>query len=622
MSMREQHPGPAPGVADPAATGVGAWRASLRTRHAVADLLRRVQQFWRSSGLDLVQPTPNLLARLVDDCPAPERGAASPSALPGSLLAGVVEEALGQLDLARRLLDRLAAVAAVPPGPRAEALALFRSGRARRDAQRAAVIASLHAEAERRWSLELEPWIRSSATRVSSRLQHRLTQEAMRPAGRRLAADQLEASCLGRLSDERSALFAEGAAAGRAQAVLLLERARQWLREQVDDPNLELARLVAVRVDGSLSEGHWMDSREVRLPDAETLAPAADRRSGPEPRAHGLRRWRVARPIARLALLLHLRARIASVVSATADTLSTRLRQHLHAAVQEMDLASAAALKGVSRRVETLLDQETNLGEWWNAAGRDEWTALVARLRRARACLLASVPLPEDTLPSEDAAAESGDGGAETGSAEDTALCAEDPGCPVCLEAGNAVFGFLCRHYQATATDGRHRQAFLDAGGLCPSHTWQLEEVSAPRGLSLTYPPLLDRMAERYQVLARAGDVPRETESAACEACRVRRLAEQRATDLLCASFEDERAGLSRAARTCQHHLAALLGRLPRDRASELLARVSERLQLLADDMREYALKLDALRGNQLSRQEGEAYSRALAFLAGQKRLL
>lgn len=110
--------------------------------------------------------------------------------------------------------------------------------------------------------------------------------------------------------------------------------------------------------------------------------------------------------------------------------------------------------------------------------------------------------------------------------------------CPICAVASDAVYDFLCHYQYAISHDVATQQQFVASQGLCPTHTWHLERLSSPRGLSLGYPPLLDRIEQRVHAIASgplsgaAGALrDLEADTATCPACLARRKAEQRAAE-------------------------------------------------------------------------------------------
>ena len=606
-----------PGAMDPVA-----WRDHVRRRHAVADLLRQVHHFWRRAGLDELQPTSNLLTRLVDTCPLPpDREHRGPNIV-NPLLADVLDEGIRQLEEARWLIDLQEAIRRLPHGARDAALEAVRDGQAQRQGQRAGVIDGLRSKADRLWQRDLQSALDRHAIETVRHVSRQLLRSLLGGAGPAAEREDLRKWCSEQVSRSMAAAFAEAVVSARGLAVGLVEDCRRRCREQVADPNDELRRLFAD--DGLLSKApdQWQLLGDAPTPEFDDLSVPV---IGPPPTRH---RWTFLSVVARLpsvigrcAFIAVLRHEMRGGAASVAAELADRLRRELLACIQRLDLVSAAAVDRSLRRVETLLGRGAGADSPTPSAAEMGWSSLVGRLREARAALLEGVPIPEsavrqrDTLDDRDA---SGDGQPNASKSPLT-----DPSaCPVCAEAGDAVFRFMCHFHGATAADGDGRRAFLLAGGLCPAHTWYLEPLSAPRGLSVTYPPLLDSVAERLRAFS-AGTLPLPaTDESACAACRARRAAEEQVVGALVESLASANSATDAALQACQFHLSMIVVRLPPERREDVLAATADRLTRLADDMREYALKLDALRGSRLTGEESQAYIRALAFLAGERKVL
>jgi hypothetical protein len=202
--------------------------------------------------------------------------------------------------------------------------------------------------------------------------------------------------------------------------------------------------------------------------------------------------------------------------------------------------------------------------------------------------------------------------------------------CPLCAVAFDAVYDFLCHWQYALATDAAAQRAFRAAGGFCARHTWLLERVSSPHGLSIGYPPLLDHLAEQLQRLAGlpaeamgervAALLPRAD---TCAACRLQARAEQAAAERLAAELATPagRAALEQAHGLCLAHLALVLTALDRAQAAALVRREARRLADVAEALRSYALKFEARRRELMTREEEEAPRQALTLVAGAERV-
>ncbi|HUK33048.1 MAG TPA: dynamin family protein, partial [Vicinamibacterales bacterium] len=140
--------------------------------------------------------------------------------------------------------------------------------------------------------------------------------------------------------------------------------------------------------------------------------------------------------------------------------------------------------------------------------------------------------------------------------------------CAICAVAADAVFDFLCEYQYAIGRDGATRNELLASRGLCPTHTWHLERLSSPRGLSLAYPVLLDEIEERVKAIA---NLPRNATLArvheltrhagTCPACLAREKAEQRAAVRLAEALRtvDGRSRFERSQWLCLPHLELVL---------------------------------------------------------------
>ncbi len=202
--------------------------------------------------------------------------------------------------------------------------------------------------------------------------------------------------------------------------------------------------------------------------------------------------------------------------------------------------------------------------------------------------------------------------------------------CPVCNYLMNTAFEFYSRWQYDFATDEPTQRAFADQLGFCPLHTWQLAALASPQGLSLGYPKLLERVSITLSEVLDGASETADSVAAlvrsphGCQVCRLLQSGEQEHIARL-SQFLAEPAGRDAYARghgVCLRHLAALLAASPSaDLARFLLGEAVRQFDQLAEDMRNYAIKRDAIRSGLLSGDEKEARLRALALLAGHKGL-
>jgi hypothetical protein len=200
--------------------------------------------------------------------------------------------------------------------------------------------------------------------------------------------------------------------------------------------------------------------------------------------------------------------------------------------------------------------------------------------------------------------------------------------CPVCNYLASAAFEFYCKWQYTFSTDEPTQRAFADQLGFCPLHTWQLAALASPQTLSLGYPKLLERVSTALSdaldgASETAGSVAALVQSSrGCHVCRLLQSEEQGHIGRL-SQILAEPAGRDAYARghgVCLRHLAALLAASPSaDLARFLLGEAGRQFDRLAEDMRNYAIKRDAIRSGLLSDDESQAHLRALVHLAGHK---
>ena len=209
--------------------------------------------------------------------------------------------------------------------------------------------------------------------------------------------------------------------------------------------------------------------------------------------------------------------------------------------------------------------------------------------------------------------------------------------CPICSAQGQALFAFFAQWQYRLATDTTAQRAFAAERGLCPVHTWQYQEMASPQGISDGYAPLIEtlavelsRLLERVVERVAAPLAALLADAATCAACRlVRETAAEQVEQLLAHLVTEEgRADYASSAGFCLPHLQATLAHLEhsvdgtiehRAVAEFLLREQVQRLEDLADDLRSYSLKRDALRRGLLNQEEADAWRRALVQVVGER---
>jgi len=202
-------------------------------------------------------------------------------------------------------------------------------------------------------------------------------------------------------------------------------------------------------------------------------------------------------------------------------------------------------------------------------------------------------------------------------------------GCPICATQSQAIFQFFAQWQQQLATDRRAQRAFAAAGGFCPGHTWQFQQLAAPQDLSVGYAPLVEllqrdvaRAAAEPPLVAASRLKDRLSSSEHCPACRVLRDTERSSLlehlARIAAGGESGQAALE--AGWCLAHLrAALQTDLGPATARRLLEEQAEQLEVTLEDMRSYSLKRTAVRRGIINTREAEAWRRALVQLVGER---
>lgn len=329
--------------------------------------------------------------------------------------------------------------------------------------------------------------------------------------------------------------------------------------------------------------------------------------------------------------------RLPSDVDRAVSALRAIVVGYLNACVLGVDISSDGRLAEERRRLESAIkpaDGADGVGQRVDAESAARLERLLERATAVRSALLRREALPE-TVPATGATAitdsriEPRDGHADDQQPEgDVGRTAGT--CTICGPASDAVFNCLCHHQYAIAHDPTARREFLASRGLCPTHTWHLERLSSPRGLSASYPALLDLTAERVRAmigLPRTGIISRLDEltagAIACPACRAREQAAHSTAERVVRRLAtaDGRRAFEQSQWLCLTHLRMILPAVDDDVAARLLRAHTRRIVDLSESMREYVIKLDARRGSLLTDEELRAYREALVLLAGEKYL-
>lgn len=201
----------------------------------------------------------------------------------------------------------------------------------------------------------------------------------------------------------------------------------------------------------------------------------------------------------------------------------------------------------------------------------------------------------------------------------------DDPTCRVCSETWEELFSFLCQFQYALAKDPNTQAEFRTSFGLCPGHTWLLEQLSSPRGRCDSFPALLDDLAGGLETLADLS--PRQAGAGLeallgtlehCALCRAKTRFEQQALRRV---HRDLGTAPDHPVDLCLPHLTVVLKGEPPGASAFLLRHHAQRLATLAQGMRGYAAKFDALRRGDITPEENASPRAALEALVGTRNL-
>jgi predicted GTPase len=204
-------------------------------------------------------------------------------------------------------------------------------------------------------------------------------------------------------------------------------------------------------------------------------------------------------------------------------------------------------------------------------------------------------------------------------------------GCAVCNRMDDAAAHFFASWQYALSTQERAQRAYAASLGFCSLHTWQLEAMASPLGVSIGFSTLMERLSADLSRLAASEESnPSESVQALaqdpsrCSVCRLVRDAEETYLKGLAGFMrtDEGQKAYGDSQGVCLHHLGMLIGDMPtKELVRFLLAHAARRFLEISEDMRNYALKRDALRYHMLNQDEKDAYLRALIHTAGAKRV-
>jgi Predicted GTPases len=200
--------------------------------------------------------------------------------------------------------------------------------------------------------------------------------------------------------------------------------------------------------------------------------------------------------------------------------------------------------------------------------------------------------------------------------------------CEICRHIQSATFDTLASYQHELASSADVQKQHALRGGLCRMHTRQYASLAPPHDVCVGNAALIEWMSSELATLAQSIDQMDEGASSplclsvtkeGCPLCLSAAHAEMQAiSTLVCDMARGEEVSSGRLSFICMPHLARVLPALREEGAARaLLTRHAAMLDRLAEDMRRYATKYDALRRYLASEEERDAAEMAIAMLAG-----
>lgn len=204
--------------------------------------------------------------------------------------------------------------------------------------------------------------------------------------------------------------------------------------------------------------------------------------------------------------------------------------------------------------------------------------------------------------------------------------------CPICGEVVSSVFDFFSQYQYQLSTSREAQAAHVAAGGFCPMHTWQYDQIASPRGVCASYAPFLDAVAQELRILtgkvlsvedALLGLANLAETHPRCKACGEQNSAQESALARLAVKVNESWKKESQELPIlCFPHLPAFLTKISDPKlARELVRQQAEVCERISENMQRSILKFDARRRALLSDEERRAHLQGLMILAGHRRV-
>ena len=217
---------------------------------------------------------------------------------------------------------------------------------------------------------------------------------------------------------------------------------------------------------------------------------------------------------------------------------------------------------------------------------------------------------------------------AEPLSASTANIASDLPSCEICARVTEATFNFVAQYQYQLRGDHKAQVDLAERHGLCAWHTSLFEAVAAPGEVCSGFAGVMERQAGHLREAARAapsGAIACQAVSEAlptaqtCPVCGCAQLTTHEAIRSAANRLtHDPTVSLGNLSAICLPHLRLLVSALGNSPlVKDLLLREADILDRLAEDMRRFVLKRDAVRRHLTSKEEAAAAHRSLRILIG-----
>jgi predicted GTPase len=202
-------------------------------------------------------------------------------------------------------------------------------------------------------------------------------------------------------------------------------------------------------------------------------------------------------------------------------------------------------------------------------------------------------------------------------------------GCPVCLHMAKQASNFFAHWQYQIGYEERAQDDFAAELGFCPLHTWQLLAMASPHGASVGFTHLTEHMAQLLRGIRDSSETGTKVrllvrDSRTCRVCGLIHQAEgeyiRQIGDLI--KNKEGRKLYNHSQGLCLRHLGLLMDSdLSLENREFLLTNAVQHFEEDAEDMRNFALKDEAVRRDLQNRDETDAYRRAIIRIVGDKKV-